>query len=187
MIPKICQKIDLSKTHLCGAMFTISAEITKKVRKIRLIWGPSLSHFYRFFKVSVFSSNFGHFSMKKLKNKKMNKCLPIYKIQCFVRVARLKKNQEAMKIHDEKNLDFSLKIDPISSQKNEPNQICYKNYSKCATQGTLAVHGLIFAPFWDPKGIPKSLKMDGGLWQKSLEISPGASPGSFWAPACCFL
>ena len=70
VIPKICQKIDLSKTHLCGAMFTISAEITKKVREIRLIWGPSLSHFYRFFKVSVFSSNFGHFSMKKLKNKK---------------------------------------------------------------------------------------------------------------------
>ena len=91
VIPKICQKIDLSNTHLCGAMFTISAEITKKVRKIRLIWGPSLSHFYRFFKVSVFSSNFGHFSMKKLKNKKMNKCLPICKIQCFVRVARLKK------------------------------------------------------------------------------------------------
>ena len=93
----------------------------------------------------------------------MKKCLPIYKLRCFMRVARLKKNQEAMKIHDEKNLDFSLKIDPISSQKSEPNQICYKNYSKCATQGTLAVHGLIFAPFWDPKGIPKSLKMDGGL------------------------
>ena len=98
-----------------------------------------------------------------------------------------KKKREALKIHDEKNLDFSLKIDPISSQKNEPNQICYKNYSKCATQGTLAVHGLIFAPFWDPKGIPKSLKLDEGLWQKSLEISPGASLGSFWVPDCSVL
>ena len=93
----------------------------------------------------------------------METCLPIRKLRCFMRVARLKKNQEAMKIHDEKNLDFSLKIDPISSQKNEPNQICYKNYSKCATQGTLAVHGLIFAPFWDPKDIPNLLKMNEGL------------------------
>ena len=104
-----------------------------------------------------------------------------------MRVARLEKNREALKIHDEKNLDFSWKIDPISSQKSEPNQICYKNHSKYATQGTLSVHGLIFAPFWDPKGIPKLLKMDEGLWQKSLEISPGASLGSFWAPDCCFL
>ena len=135
MIPKICQKIDLSKTHLCGAMFTISAEITKKVRKIRLIWGPSLSHFYRFFKVSVFSSNFGHFSMKKLKNKKMNKCLPICKIQCFVRVGTLKKTREAPKICDEKNSNFSLKIDPISSQKSEPNQICYKRSLKIRHPG----------------------------------------------------
>ena len=51
-----------------------------------------------------------------------------------------------------KKLDFSLKIDPISSQKSGPNQICYENYSKYATQGSLAVHGLIFAPFWDPPG-----------------------------------
>ena len=154
---------------------------------MRVIWGASWSHFLRFFDSCSFSWNFSHFSMKHIKNEKMKKCLPIRKLRCFMRVARLKKNREALKIHDKKNLDFPLKIDPISSQKSEPNQICYKNYSKCATQGTLAVHGLIFAPFWDPKGIPKSWKMDEGLWQKSLEISPGASLGSFWAPDCCFL
>ena len=177
MIPKICQKIDLSKTHLCGAMFTISAEITKKTRNMRLIWGPSLSHFYRFFKVSVFSSNFGHFSMKKLKNKKMNKCLPICKIQCFVRVAKLKKTREAPKICDEKNNNFSLKIDPISSQKIKPNQVCYRNDKNNVTWGTFSVHWSIFDQFWSPKEVPKSLEMDGGLWEKSLEISPGTSLG----------
>ena len=160
VILKICQKIDLSKTHLCGAMFTISAEITKKVRKIRLIWGPSLSHFYRFFKVSVFSSNFGHFSMKKLKNKKMNKCLPICKIQCFVRVATLKKTREAPKICDEKSSNFSLKIDPISSQKIKPNQVCYRNHKNNVTWGTFSVHWSIFGQFWSPKGGPKWSKMD---------------------------
>ena len=151
---------------------------------MRIILGPSWSHFLRFFDGCSFSLNFSCFSMKNIKISKMEKCLPIRKLRCFMRVARLKKNREALKIHDEKNLDFSLKIDPISSQKNEPNQICQRNHSKYVTQGTLSVHGLIFGPFWGPKGIPILLKMDGGLGQKSLEISPGASLGSFWAPDC---
>ena len=116
----------------------------------------------------------------------MKKCLPIRKLRCFVRVARLKKIREALKNHNEKNINFSWKFDPISSQKNESNQICYKNHSKHVNQGTLSVYGLIFGPFRDPKGIPKLLKMDEGLWQKSLEISPGASLGSFWEPDCSF-
>ena len=93
----------------------------------------------------------------------MGKCLPIRKLRCFMSVARLKNNSGSSEISRRKNIDFSWKIDPISSQKSEPNQICYKNHSKYATQGTLSVHGLIFAPFWDPKGIPKLLKMDEGL------------------------
>ena len=52
-----------------------------------------------------------------------------------MRVARLKKSQEALKIHDEKNLDFSLKFDQISSQKSEPNQICYKKLLKMRHPG----------------------------------------------------
>ena len=162
-IPKIYQKIDPSDTHLWGLIFASSAKITQTNTEISVILGPSVSHFLRFFDGCSFSLKSSRFSMKNIHIEKMKKCLPIRKLRCFMRVARLKKNREALKIHDEKNLDFSLKIDPISSQKNEPNQICYKNYSKCATQGTLAVHGLIFAPFWDPKGIPKSLKMDGTL------------------------
>ena len=39
--------------------------------------------------------------------KKMKKCLPIYKLQCFVRVARLKKKRESLENHNEKNIDFS--------------------------------------------------------------------------------
>ena len=117
----------------------------------------------------------------------MNKCLPICKIQCFVRVATLKKTREAPKICDEKNSNFSLKIDPISSQKIKPNQVCYRNDKNNVTWGTFSVHWPIFDQFWSPKGVPKSLKMDEALWQKSLEISPGASLGSFWAPDCCFL
>ena len=70
VIPKICQKIDLSKTHLCGAMFTISAEITKKVHKMRLIWGPSLSHFYRGFQgFRVFIKFWSFFDEKTKKQK----------------------------------------------------------------------------------------------------------------------
>ena len=79
---------------------------------------------------------------------------------------------------------FFIKNRPDIQSKNEPNQIWHNNRSKYATQGTLSVHGLISDPFWGPKGIPKLLKMDEGLWQKSLEISPGASLGSFWAPDC---
>ena len=37
----------------------------------------------------------------------MEKCLPIRKLQCFMRVARLKKMREALKNDDEKNIDFS--------------------------------------------------------------------------------
>ena len=36
----------------------------------------------------------------------MKKCLPIYKLQCFVRVARLKKMRDALKNHDEKTSIF---------------------------------------------------------------------------------
>ena len=93
----------------------------------------------------------------------MNKCLPIYIIQCFVRVATLKKTREAQKICDEKSNNFSLKIDPISSQKIKPNQVCYRNHKNSVTLGTFSVHWSIFDQFWSPKEVPKWFKMDGEL------------------------
>ena len=163
-IPKICQKIDPSNTHLLGSIFASSTKITQKNVEMGIILGPSVTHFLRFFDGCSFSLNFSHFSMKNIKIEKMKKCLPIRKLRCFMRVARLKKMREALKNHDEKNIDFSWKFDPISRQKNESNQICYTNHSKHVNQGTLSVYGLIFGPFRDPKGIPKLLKMDEGLW-----------------------
>ena len=163
-IPKICQKIDPSNIYLLGPIFASSTKITKKNIEMRVIWGASWSHFLRFFDSCSFSWNFSHFSMKHIKNEKMKKCLPIRKLRCFMEVARLKKMREALKNHDGTNIDFSLKIAPISSQKSEPNQIYCNNHSKYVTQGTLSTHGLIFGPFWSPKGIPKLSKMDGGLW-----------------------
>ena len=112
---------------------------------------------------SVFSSTFGNFSMIKLQTRKIKKCLPICKLRCFVRVARLKKMKEALNIHVEKNIDFSLKIDPISSQKIKPNQACYRNHKNNVTLGTFSVHWSIFDQFWSPKEVPKWFKMDGGL------------------------
>ena len=47
----------------------------------------------------------------------MKKLIWICKLQCFVRVARLKKTREALENCDEKNIDFSSKIDPESGQK----------------------------------------------------------------------
>ena len=90
----------------------------------------------------------------------MNKCLPICKIQCFVRVDTLKKTREAPKNCDEKNSNLSLKIDPISSQKIKPSQVCYRNDKNNLTWGTFSVHWSIFGQFWSPKGCPKSSKMD---------------------------
>ena len=159
-IPKIYQKINPSDTHLWGLIFASPAKITQKNVEMGIILGPSVTHFLRFFDGCSFSLNFSHFSMKNIKIEKMKKCLPICKLRCFMRVARLKKMREALENHPEENIDFSLKIEPISNQKTEPNQICDTNHSKYVTQGTLSVHGLIFRPFWDPKGIPKLLKMD---------------------------
>ena len=105
-IPKICQKIDPSNTYLLGPIFASSTKIKGKNIEMRIILGPSWSHFLRFFDGCSFSLNFSYFSMKNIKIEKMEKCLPIRKLQCFMRVARLKKNREALKIHDEKNLDF---------------------------------------------------------------------------------
>ena len=163
VIPKICQKIDPSTKYLVEPMFASLTKMTNKNVEMKVILDRSCSYFLRFFDGCSFSLNFSHFSMKNIKIEKMKKCLPIYKLRCFMRVARLKKMREALKNHDEKNIIFRCKFDPIFRQKNESNQICYKNHSKYATQGTLSVHGLIFAPFWDPKGIPKSSKMDEGL------------------------
>ena len=106
-IPKIYQKIDLSNTHLLGPIFARSSKIAEKHVEMRIMLGPSWSHFLRSFNGCSFSMNFSHFSKKNTKNEKMKKCLPIYKLQCFVRVARLKKMRDALKNHDEKNIDFS--------------------------------------------------------------------------------
>ena len=108
-IPKICQKIDPSNTHLLGPIFASSTKITQKNVEMRVILGPSWSHFLRIFDGCSFALNFSHFSMKNIKIEKMKKCLPIRKLRCFVRVTRLKKMREALKNHNEKNIDFFMK------------------------------------------------------------------------------
>ena len=89
--------------------------------------GSLLGSFFEFFQGFIFSSIFSQFSTKKIKNEKVKKLIWICKLQCFVRVARLKKTREALEKCDEKNIDFSSQIDPESGQKTGPKHERLKN------------------------------------------------------------
>ena len=106
-IPKIYQKIDPSNTHLLGPIFARSSKITEKNVEMRIILGPSWSHFLRSFNGCSFSMNFSHFSMKNIKNEKHEKVSPDIQITMFREGRQVEKNVGKSEKLRQKSIDFS--------------------------------------------------------------------------------
>ena len=95
-------KIDLSKKLFFAALFFQTTQNDEKDAQNEGHFGSLLGSFFEFFLGFIFSSIFSQFSTKKIKNEKVKKLIWICKLQCFVRVARLKKTREALENCDEK-------------------------------------------------------------------------------------
>ena len=166
--PKNHQKSTPQKTYFFLALFFQTRQNDEKDAKNEGHLGSLLGSFFEFFQGFIFSSIFSQFSTKKIKNGKMKKLVWIRKLRCFVRVARLKKTREALENCDEKNIDFSWKIDPVSGQKTGLKQERLKNRWKNVTWPFCESTGRFLVDFGDPRKAQKWSPSGGGHWGKPL-------------------
>ena len=100
-----------------------------------------------------FFMDFWQFSMKKQKKQKSPNMRLDTRRAVFREVRQVpKKACRSEKNAMKKHFNFSRKIDPRSSGKNEPNRACYKNRLKNATGATLGAPASILGRFCGSSG-----------------------------------